>query len=61
MHTMQENENGLEESHGHGNGYVEVHQGRDPDRQKPKKDVKHVMAALFGFLLPLVTQAWHAH
>jgi len=58
---MQENENGTGHEESPGNGYLEVNQGRDPNRQKPEKSAQLVTAAVIGMLLPVITQIGHAH
>ena len=63
MHTMQEDDSahgaGYEESHG--NGYLDVNNGRDAGRQKGGPSLQLVLAAVGGMLLPLLTQIGHAH
>ena len=60
MHTMQDNDaTGPNETPS--NGYLDVQHPRDSLRQKPQKSPKLVAAAVFGMLLPMVTQIGHAH
>ena len=61
MHTMQEedNHNAVQEE-SQGNGYLESG-GRPPRRQKGARNLRLVLAAVGGMLLPLITQIGHAH